>query len=108
MPLMLKLKALRILPNEHLAENLRAFSHEERMTSMGQDIGNVGNVVTQIIGVGDFVYKFGRLVEDMNQDGSSFWRREVTWGSRDDALRWDIWRLDCLDIDVDPIAEFSP
>lgn len=108
LPLMPKLKALRILTNEHLVEYLQAFSSEERMKAMGHDIGNVGNEVAQIVGIGDYVYKIGPLVQDVNEHGSIVWRREVTLGTREDALKWDIYRLDCLDIDVDPMPAFSP
>lgn len=108
MPFLRKLKALRLLSNDFLNEHLRLYSHEDRMATMGQDLGNQPNESAKIVGVGDFVYKLGRLVEEIKEDGSTVFRREVTFGTKEDAMKWDIWRLDCLDIDVDPIMTSSP
>jgi hypothetical protein len=102
MPFLRKLKALRLLSNEHLIEHLRIFSHEERMQLISHDLGNA-TMTPKIIGIGEFVYKLGGLVEEMKEDGSVGTHREVTFGTREDALKWDIWRLDSLDIDSDPI-----
>lgn len=106
MPFLVKLKALRLLSNDFLVEHLRIYSHEGRMDAMSRDL--VSNTVPKIVGIGDFVYKLGGLFEMLNEDGSFSLRREISFGTRKDALEWDIWRLDCLDLDVDPILPFSP
>lgn len=74
------------------------------MDAIGRDLGKAFNTTARIFGVGDTVYKVGGLIEDINENGLLEWRREVTFGTREDALKWDIWRLDCLDISADPIA----
>ncbi|CAK4035024.1 Hypothetical predicted protein [Lecanosticta acicola] len=108
MPFLKNLRALRVLPNEHLAEHFRHVSHEERMNHLGITLANDPRAKFELLGMGDVVYRVGRMMEDVQQDGTIVRRREVTMRGLEAAKGYAIWDLDHLDINVDPVAPFSP
>ncbi|KAK3113920.1 hypothetical protein LTR53_008287 [Teratosphaeriaceae sp. CCFEE 6253] len=130
-PFLPKVKAIRLLHNEFLAEHMRAFPHEERMLEMSKDLSKAGveqlewyappmildesenasltvPPVYRRIGVADAVYKVGKNYQHTREDGTWEWRREVTWSCKAAVAHVEIWGLDNLDISADPIAPFSP
>ncbi|KAK5117781.1 hypothetical protein LTR85_008756 [Meristemomyces frigidus] len=108
MPFLPKLKAVRILHNEWLAEHMRVISHEDRLAGMSADLWKAGAQQLEWIGIADAVYKCGKNYQAAKADGTTEWRREVTMASRADVQHVEIWSLDVLDISADPIAPFSP
>ncbi|KAK6393594.1 hypothetical protein LTR65_002466 [Meristemomyces frigidus] len=108
MPFLPKLRAMRILYNEWLAENMRVVSHEDRMAGMSAELWRPGAECLEWIGIADAVYKVGKNYRAVQADGTSEWRREVTLASRADVQHIEIWGLDVLDIGADPILPFSP
>jgi hypothetical protein len=105
MPFLGKLKALRVLANEPLIEHMRIVSHEDRMREMGPGLAKPPLPKVQVIGLGDVIYKIGRVIETRLPDGTLDVRREMTFADPSEAQNWEIWRMDCLDLGVDPIAE---
>ncbi|KAK5687313.1 hypothetical protein LTS10_001451 [Elasticomyces elasticus] len=107
-PFLPKLKAVRLLHNDALTEHMRTVSHEERMANMGRDMARDCGDNMQFIGLGDAVYKVGKLYQHLREDDTWEWRREVLWGSLADVQHIEIWGLDNLDLGADPMASFSP
>ncbi|KAK4554285.1 hypothetical protein LTR86_008493 [Recurvomyces mirabilis] len=107
-PFLSKLRAFRILHNEHVAENMRVMSHEQRMEMMSKDMWKGGMKDLRYIGIGDAVYKVGNNYQVTMEDGSSEWRTEVTLGSQAEVQHMEIWGLDNLDISAEPVAKFAP
>ncbi|SMR46139.1 unnamed protein product [Zymoseptoria tritici ST99CH_1E4] len=105
MPFLTKLRALRILYNDSLVERMRTLSHEEIILGLEPALARPPIPVIEVIGLGDVIYKIGRVVEKQSEDGFIEARREITFGDASEPSRWEIWRLDTLDIGADPIAE---
>ncbi|TKA79632.1 hypothetical protein B0A55_03440 [Friedmanniomyces simplex] len=107
-PFLPKLKAVRLLNNEALAGHMRTVSHEERMAALSADVWKAGIENLQWMGFGDAVYKVGKVYQQVKEDGTWEWRREVSRSSQADVQHIEIWGLDNLDISADPIVSFSP
>lgn len=110
LPFLPKLKAFRLLHNEHLAEAMRMMSHEDRMNEISANLPKFTSVSEQprFIGFGDVVYKTGRDYMATMEDGSQELRRDLTIVSKEEVQDVEIWKMDTLDIDVDPVATFTP
>ncbi|KXT11188.1 hypothetical protein AC579_835 [Pseudocercospora musae] len=108
MPFLPKLKILRVLNNEQLQQHLRTWSHEERMWRMGLDLSRRSPLCLEFVCMADFCYKLGRNVEMMKEDGTIERRYEMSMVDKKEAMKYEIWKLDALDISVDPVAPFNP
>ncbi|EME47548.1 hypothetical protein DOTSEDRAFT_69486 [Dothistroma septosporum NZE10] len=108
LPFLPHLQAIRILTNEHSSEHLNSVTHEERMWRMGYELGQKPHVKMKLIGIGQYQYQVGNMIQLMREDGTTEMRREMSIVGKEEALKWEVWRLDCLDLSVDPIAQFSP
>jgi hypothetical protein len=84
---------------------MRIVSHEDRMREMGRGLAKPPLPKVQVIGFGDVIYKIGKVIETRMPDGTLDVRREMTFADPSEAQAWEIWRMDCLDLGVDPIAE---
>jgi len=107
-PFLPKLKAIRLLANESLNEHLRVAPDEKRMAGMSVDLWRTGVNALKWVGVGDFIYRAGESYTVTKDDGSTQGRRKVTKASLNDVKDIELWRMDSLDIDVDPVAPFDP
>ncbi|KAF2165240.1 hypothetical protein M409DRAFT_67488 [Zasmidium cellare ATCC 36951] len=108
MPFLPNLQVVRVLHNEHLTQHLRMVSHEERMWEMGNEAAQRPHQNMKMIGLGEHFYKVGKLVELLRENGAVERRREMSMVGKEEAMKYEIWRLDCLDISVDPIAKWDP
>ena len=108
LPFLQKLKALRILDNAWCAGSLRTMSVEERIADLSAQLSQTGTEQMQYIGMADHVYKVGGNYQVVMDDGTAGWRREVTVVPKDEVQHVEIWGLDRIDIDADPIASFAP
>jgi hypothetical protein len=104
MPFLGKLKALRILLGDALIEHMRSTTHEERMAEMSAALVRPPVPLIEVIGLGDgdVMYKVGRIVKTHMTNGRTDIRREVSLTDSSEAQKWEIWRMDCLDLGVDP------
>lgn len=108
LPFLPKLKVFRILHNEWLSSNTYTLTHEERVEKMSADLWKCGAHQLQWMGIADTVYKVGRNYQAVKDDGTTEWKREVTVVPREEVQHIEIFFLDVLDIDAEPIAPFSP
>lgn len=107
-PFLPKVTAVRLLLNDSLHEHLKHVSREERMAGMGRDLWKAGVQQLKWVGLGDQIYRIGKTYSVPLEDGSQEWRREVAEATSDDVKDIEIWRMDSLDLDADPIAPFDP
>ena len=103
-----KLKALRLLRNDWMTEQVRGYSHEGLMAEMSADLGKLGVANLQWLGKGDDIFKIGKTYEFVKEDGSTETRREISLVGKDQVQHVEIWYLDCIDINKDPVLPFSP
>ena len=107
-PFLPKLKAVRLLGNESLNEHMRTFSSEQRMEGMSRDMWKSGVNQLQWVGMGDQIYRIGKIYSVPGENGIQDWRREVLPATLEDVKDVEIWRMDSLDLDADPIMPFDP
>ena len=107
-PFLPKLTAVRLLANDSLNEHLRTVSNEVRMAGMSSDMWKTGVRQLKWIGVGDRIYKTGKTYSVPKEDGAQEWKREVLEATWDDVKDIEIWKMDCLDLDADPVLPFEP
>lgn len=107
-PFLPKLTAVRLLGCESLCEHLREISNERRMEGMSRDMWKTGIKNLKWIGVGDYTYKTGKTYSVPLENGGVEWRREIVQVKQEDVQHIEIWRMDSLDLDVDPVAPFEP
>lgn len=108
-PFLKHLKALRVLHNSHLEEQLRLITHEERMFRMGFDVARHADPPIHYIGLGeDVVYRIGKEYEVALEDGKRVKRRHVTMIPPSEVQHLEIWGLDNLGIGAEPYLPFSP
>jgi len=109
LPFLPRLKVLRILANSWLEREMLETTHEERVQRIGADLGSPsGGDALRWIAMGDTVYKVGKTYDIEREDGGKERRREVRVASRDQVQHIEIFYLDCLDINADPVLPFSP
>ncbi|WPG99522.1 Hypothetical protein R9X50_00233700 [Acrodontium crateriforme] len=107
LPFLSKLKAIRILQNSWLDDHNRMISDEERMEGMRRDLWKAGAESLQWIGFGNSVYKVGKNYQIVNEAGLMEMRREVRLASSDEIKDVELWSMDSLSLDADPIASSS-
>ena len=103
MPFLSKLQCIRILPNDSIAELWRSTNPEEHINNMGVHLERGGAKHVKYIGLGDHIYRARNSYQDENGE----WRREVEEIGWDEVQHIEIWKLDSLDISLEPIARFS-
>lgn len=107
MPFLPNLRCLRILENDHLKHHFATYTHEQRMWVMSTELGKRPPKNLEFICLGDFCYKIGGPTEVMQEDGTIVPGREITLVDKSEAMKYEIWHLDVLDISADPIAPFT-
>lgn len=101
-PFLTKLRAIRILDNPWLQAALKDDQELIDALRMGPDevLHWQMSPTTQVqwVGLGDAIFKIGKVVQKPDEDGTMVWMREATRASLDDVKDVDIWGLDVLEI----------
>lgn len=108
LPFLPKLRAVRLLTNDSLNEHLRAIPNERRIEGMSRDMWKTGVKQLRWIGVGDYIYRTGKTYSVSLKGGGEEWRREIIPAQWEDVKDVEIWRMDSLDLDADPVMPFEP
>ncbi|KAF2216451.1 hypothetical protein CERZMDRAFT_64873 [Cercospora zeae-maydis SCOH1-5] len=106
-PFLPNLKCIRILENEQLRQHLALYPHEHRIHRMSQELVTRSPLKLEFICLGDFCYRIGGLIEAQQENGTIELQRQVTLVDKGEAMKYEIWHLDALDISVDPVAPFA-
>ncbi|PIA98994.1 hypothetical protein CB0940_02483 [Cercospora beticola] len=106
-PFLPNLKCLRILENEQLRQHFALYTHEQRMYQMANELATRGPLHLEFICLADCCYKIGGLIEVPQENGTIEIQRQITMVDKGEAVKFEIWHLDTLDISVDPIAPFT-
>lgn len=106
-PSLVNLRCLRILDNEYLRQHFAQWTHEQRMWVMSREMGKRPPRHLEFICLADFCYKIGGPTEILLEDGSVEAGREITLVDKSEAMKYEIWHLDVVDLTVDPIAPFT-
>ncbi|THX71046.1 hypothetical protein D6D05_08388 [Aureobasidium pullulans] len=99
-PFFANLKAVRILANHNTA----AILEEPGLASLldGTRIEPLYwkclNATVRYCGIADVVLKLDPAVQMMDEEGNYEWRNVVTVASREDVQKFEIWRLDALEL----------
>lgn len=107
-PFLPKLQALRLLSNESMNEHLKEIPAEKRLEAMSRDLWKAGVKQLRWVGVGEHIYRTGGTYAAPLEDGTTEWRREMTPASLEDVQDVEVWCMDSLDLDADPIMPFNP
>ncbi|KAM3422947.1 hypothetical protein BST61_g430 [Cercospora zeina] len=106
-PFLPNLKCIRILENEQLRQHFALYTHEHRIHGMSQELVTRSPLQLEFICLGDFCYRIGGLIEVQQDNGLVELRRQITLVDKSEAVKYEIWHLDALDISVDPVAPFT-
>ncbi|KAF2718100.1 hypothetical protein K431DRAFT_322657 [Polychaeton citri CBS 116435] len=104
MPFLTQLKSVRILENEWLSEWRRTFGQQGMMEMMSYDLLRMGETKIKHISVGDVVYEITKGEMPLNRNGETVMGRELIEVDRKEVQHIEIWGMDSLDIDADPIV----
>lgn len=107
-PFLPKLRAVRMLANDSLNEHLRNVSNERRIEGMSRDMWKCGVKQLEWVGVGDLIYKIGKTYSVTSESGAQEWRREIISATLEDVKDIEVWKMDSLDLNADPVMPFDP
>lgn len=105
LPFLPKLKALRLLLTDGIAEQCTNGGHMDEMEKQFARLRPNG---LKWLSVGKYICKLGEDFDEIEEDGSLVHKVHVQEVKPEDVAHIDIWKLDVLDIFVDPVAPFDP
>lgn len=105
LPFLSKLKVLRLLLTDDVAKQCTNNGH---MDEMERHFARLRPNRLKWLSVGKYICKLGDNFEEIAKDGSIVEKVHVEEVGPEAVAHLDIWKLDCLDIFVDPVAPFDP
>jgi hypothetical protein len=105
LPFLSKLKALRLLLTDHVAARC---TNEGHLDDMETHFARLRPNSLKWLSVGKYICVLGENYEQKAPDGTIIQKVHIKEASLEDVAHIDIWKLDQLDIFVDPVAPFDP
>lgn len=108
LPFLHKLQVVRFLALPKSFDAAAPVPTEDVIDTLGRALSIPPAQSMKIVGTMDAIYKIGKLIRSSSEEGVVQFTREVSLASHEAVEDVELWKMDTLDIDVDPYPSIPP